>query len=430
MKKSEKNDSEKFVIYGGNKLSGKLKIKGAKNAILPILSASILCGDVVEINNVPKLVDIDNMLKILRSLGCKAVQKRSKIIVDSSTLNSYILKKEYTEKLRASIFMLGSILATQKKAQICHPGGCNIGNRPIDIHLVGLESLGVKITEKDDYIYCDGSNMKAGQFYLRFPSVGATENLMISAVLLDGETVIQNCAKEPEIVDLQNFLNSMGANVSGAGTSVIKICGVKKLHGTKYNPIGDRIVAGTYLIATLMTGGDVELSNINPEHLESLIKIFASNDCKIICKNDTIKVQSFGKIKSIPKIETNPYPLFPTDLQPQMMVLQAISDGKCELTENLFETRFKHIPYLKKMRADIEVYQNTAVINGVKNLYGTAVEATDLRAGACLVLAGLVAKGKTTVSNIYHIDRGYDKIEKDLKKLGANIQRIKWKTKD
>lgn len=415
---------EKFLIFGGNQLNGKIKIKGAKNSILPILSASILCKDKVTITNIPNLSDIHNMCDILRSIGCVVKEQKNKIIVDSTNIAGFELPSKLTSKLRASIFMLGSLCAIQKKAKISYPGGCDIGARPIDISLLGLEALGVKIEENHGFIYCDASNMKSSRFYLRFPSVGATENLMMASVLTKGETIIQNCAKEPEIVDLQNFLNSMGARVSGAGTCEIKIRGVKKLHGTQYQPIGDRIVAGTYMIATLMCGGNVELSNINPIHLHSLIEKFDGNDCKIITKNDKLIVQSSGRLKSVPLIETNPYPLFPTDMQAQIMALQSISDGTSVIIENLFETRFKQVIGLKKMGADILLKGNIAIVTGKKKLFGAEVEATDLRAGACLILAGLCAEGYTKVSNVFYVDRGYDSIEKDLSKLGAKISRI------
>lgn len=415
---------EKLLIHGGKKLNGKLKIKSAKNAVLPILSACLLCDGVVELDNIPKLSDIDNMCNILRSLGANVCQQKDKIIVDSSNITSTVLPSELTQKLRASFFVLGSLLSRKKTAKISYPGGCNIGNRPIDIHLAGLKALGVQIDENHGFICCDGKDMKAGKFYLRFPSVGATENLMLASVFTKGETIIQNCAKEPEIVDLQNFLNKMGAKVSGAGSGEIKIHGVKKLHGTKYTPIGDRIVAGTYIIATLMCGGNVELTNINPNYTMSLIQLFNSNDCKISYKNDKIKVESTGRLKSIPFVETNPYPFFPTDLQPQLMALECVSEGSSVIMETMFETRFKHIPQLIKMGADIFVKNNIAVVMGKQSLSGATVEATDLRAGACLVLAGLCASGYTTVENVFHIDRGYESIEKDLEKLGADIKRI------
>ncbi|MBQ0017082.1 MAG: UDP-N-acetylglucosamine 1-carboxyvinyltransferase [Clostridiales bacterium] len=416
---------EKFLIYGGKELKGKLKIKAAKNAVLPILAGSILCKGKVVLHNVPNLTDITNMCKILRVLGCKVIRKNGTISVDSSGINRFDLPIELTNKLRASIFLLGPLVALFKKAKMSFPGGCKIGGRPIDIHLLGLEAFGVEVNEKHGFIYCDGKKMKASEFYLRFPSVGATENLMMASVFNKGTTILYNCAKEPEIVDLQNFLNQMGAKIEGAGSCQIKITGVKKLSGIDYTPIADRIVVGTYILATLITGGNVELSNTNPEHIMSLINKFDGNDCKISCHNDKILVQSSGRLKSVPLIETNPYPDFPTDMQSQMLSLQAVSDGTSVLIENMFESRFRNVPELIKMGADIIVKGNTAIVSGKNALYGADVEATDLRAGASLVLAGLCAKGYTTISEIEHIDRGYDHIERDLQKLGAAIKRIK-----
>ena len=415
---------EKLYIVGGKPLNGKLKIKGAKNAILPMLAGCILCKDKVTLKNIPNLSDIHNMCEILRTLGCKVVEKQDQIIINSKNINSYALPSELTNKLRASIFLLGPLLALQKKARVSFPGGCNIGNRPIDIHLDGLKNLGVVITECHGFINCDATNQHCGEYTLRFPSVGATENLMMSAVFTKGITTLNNCAKEPEIVDLQNFLNKMGAKISGAGTCQILIEGVERLHGVSYSPIGDRIVAGTYIIATLCTGGNVELSNINSEYLSSLLEKIASNDCLIITKNDKIKIVSKGRKKSIPFVETKPYPDFPTDLQAQMMTLQAVSEGTSVLVENIFESRFRHVPELVKMGADIVIKNNCAIINGRESLQGAEVTATDLRAGASLVIAGLCANGYTTINDIYHIDRGYDHIENDLASLGADIKRI------
>lgn len=415
---------EKFYIVGGKQLKGKLKIKGAKNAILPILAGSILCKDKVVLKNIPDLSDIHNMCEILRSIGCEVSEKQGEIVVNSKNINSLALPSELTSKLRASIFLLGPLLALQKKARVSYPGGCNIGNRPIDIHLDGLKSLGVDIIESHGFINCDATRQQASEYTLRFPSVGATENLMMSAVFTNGITTLNNCAKEPEIVDLQNFLNKMGAKISGAGTCQILVEGVKKLHGVTYSPIGDRIVAGTYIIATLCTGGNVELSNINPQHLSSLLEKIASNDCLIATKNDKIKIVSKGRKKSIPFVETKPYPDFPTDLQAQMMTLQTVSDGTSLLVESIFESRFRHIPELVKMGADITIKGNCAIIKGKEKLQGAEVTATDLRAGASLVIAGLCACGYTTVHDIYHIDRGYDHIEHDLQILGADIKRI------
>ena len=319
--------------------------------------------------------------------------------------------------------MLGSLLTKFKKALVAYPGGCNIGTRPIDLHLKGLRSLGVKIDEKHGFIDCDGSNMKAGFVHLDFPSVGATENLMMACVKLKGKSVIYNAAKEPEIIDLQNFINSMGGKISGAGTSTITIIGVDHLHSTNYTPISDRIVAGTYLIACAMTGGHIKLKNTIPEHNLAVITKLKQSGCDVDLFENEIEIKSSGKLKSC-AIETQPYPGFPTDLQNQMLALQTISKGTGIIVENLFETRFKIYGELTKMGADITIRDRMALIKGVDKLYGATVTASDLRGGAALVIAGLSASGYTTVEDIYHIDRGYKNMENDLNILGAEIKRI------
>lgn len=415
---------EKFLIFGGKPLNGSVEIKSAKNAVLPIMAASILCKQKVILKNVPKLTDIKNMCKILRYLGCKVKRNKDVLIIDSSTINRYEIPYSLSSKLRASIFLLGPLLALFKKSKLSYPGGCNIGNRPIDIHLSSLEKLGVEVTEQHGFLLFDASCFKATELRLRLPSVGATENLIMSAVLSKGKTIINNCAKEPEIIDLQNFLNSMGADIEGAGTCKIIVRGVEGLKGVTYTPVFDRIVAGTYMIATMICGGNVELSNVKREYLASLIDIFQTNDCQIRCYDDKIKVQCNGRLNSVPYIETNPYPEFPTDLQAQLMALQTVSKGTSVIVENLFETRFKHVPQLTRMGADITIKNNYAIVCGKEQLSGAEVFATDLRAGACLVLAGLKANGYTIVNDIFHIDRGYDHIEKDLQKLGADIKRV------
>lgn len=415
---------EKIFINGGNRLNGKLKMLGAKNAILPILAGSILCDGVTMLRNSPKLSDIDKMCEILASIGARVEKKDRTIRIDTANATGFSLPSKLTGEIRASIFMLGPLLAKHNRAEVAYPGGCNIGNRPIDIHLHGLRALGVEIDEEGGNIYCNGKNMKAGDFYFRFPSVGATENLMMASVFLKGKSRFYNVAKEPEIVDLQNFLNKMGAKISGGGSDTITVEGVERLNGVEYQPIADRIVVGTYILACLIAGGDVELSNVNPEHVYSLLSKFNDNSCKITCNDDKIRVQCSGRLKSIPFIETMPYPGFATDLQAQMMTLQAISDGSSVMTENLFETRFKHVPELIKMGAEITVTGNTATVTGVERLSGAEVVATDLRAGASLVLAGLIARGQTVISNIEQIDRGYERIENDLAILGADIKRV------
>lgn len=414
---------EAFYIKGEKPLYGHIEIGSAKNACLPILAGALMCDEDLTINKCSYFTDIDNMILILDSLGCDIRKDDNNLYINSKTAYSHVIKEEYTKKVRSSVFMLGSLLAKFKKAHIAYPGGCNIGTRPIDLHLKGLRALGVKINEKHGFINCDGTNMKSGIVHLDFPSVGATENIMMACVKLKGTSVIYNAAKEPEIVDLQDFINSMGGKISGAGTSTITITGVDRLHTTSYTPISDRIVTGTYMIACAMAGGDIRLDNVVPEHNLALIGKLKQSGCDIDILDNSIVVRSSGDLKSC-AIETQPYPGFPTDLQNQMLAMQTISSGTGIIIENLFETRFKIYAELTKMGADITIRDRMALIKGVDRLYGASVTASDLRGGAALVLAGLVAHGYTTVEDIYHIDRGYKNMEIDLNSLGAEISRI------
>lgn len=414
---------EAFYIKGGKRLVGELEIGSAKNACLPILAGALMCDEDLNIAKCSYFTDIEIMINILESLGCETKKEENNLYINSKNASCHIIKEEYTKKVRSSIFMLGSLLTKFKKALVAYPGGCNIGTRPIDLHLKGLRSLGVKIDEKHGFIDCDGSNMKAGFVHLDFPSVGATENLMMACVKLKGKSVIYNAAKEPEIIDLQNFINSMGGKISGAGTSTITIIGVDHLHSTNYTPISDRIVAGTYLIACAMTGGHIKLKNTIPEHNLAVITKLKQSGCDVDLFENEIEIKSSGKLKSC-AIETQPYPGFPTDLQNQMLALQTISKGTGIIVENLFETRFKIYGELTKMGADITIRDRMALIKGVDKLYGATVTASDLRGGAALVIAGLSASGYTTVEDIYHIDRGYKNMENDLNILGAEIKRI------
>ena len=414
---------DKFIIKGGRKLKGAIQVTAAKNAYLPILAGTILSDKKIVLKKCPKYVDINNMNKILENLGGKIDCKNDELHIDCSNLNSFVIPHELACVIRSSIFSLGSILGRFKKAKVAYPGGCEIGSRPIDLHLKGLKSLNVKIVDKHGYINCDGRNMRGGIVNLDFPSVGATENIMLAGVLTKGETKIINAAKEPEIVDLANFLNAQGAKIYGAGTSVIRIEGVKKLLPVTYTPIPDRIIAGTFLLAGMMAGGEMEIRGFKPEHNLALLEKVKNSSCTINIKNDILKLKSEGKLKAINKIETSPYPGFPTDLQAQILSLQTISKGTSMIVENLFETRFKHVPELIKMGAKINLKDRTAVVHGVDRLYGAEVNASDLRGGASLVMAGLVAEGYTTINNVHHIDRGYYKFDETLQNLGADIIR-------
>ncbi len=415
---------DKFVINGGNSLNGQLEVPCAKNSYLAILAACMLSKDTIVLHKCPRFSDIDKMLEILSTLGCKITRRDNDVVIDCANANGYSVPAELGKVIRSSIFLLGAIIGKLRRAKVSYPGGCDIGARPIDLHLKGLKQLNIHITEKHGFIECDASELKGGEVHLDYPSVGATENIMMAAVYASGTTQIYNAAKEPEIVDLQNFINSMGGKVYGAGSSTITIVGVQELHSTQYTPISDRIIAGTYLIACAACGGEVTITNANYQHIYSLITKLKNSSCNISVYNDKIKIVSDARPKSFEIIETMPYPGFPTDLQAQALVLQTISQGTCVVAENLFETRFKHVPELVKMGADVVVKGKIAVVRGVSKLYGAEVTCHDLRGGAALTIAGLVASGYTTVNDVSHIDRGYYKLEQDFCKLGANIKRI------
>ncbi len=414
----------KLLLHGGKRLNGEIEISAAKNSYLPILAASVLCEEKIILHNYPCYTDTENMCEILKSLGAKIEKNNDNLVIDASSLSEYSIESALAGQVRSSIFMLGALLGRFKKAKVAYPGGCEIGARPIDIHLSGFRRLGVKVEEKHGFILCDAKNMTSASLLLEFPSVGATESLMMASVLTSGQTKILNAAQEPEIVDLQNFLNKMGADVRGAGTSEIVINGVKKLHGCEFSPIKDRIIAGTYLIATAMCGGDVLIKGVNFHYLQAIVDKLDKTACLISHKNDKIRVISDGKPKAFGKIETAVYPGVPTDLQAQLMALATICEGSSMIVENVFESRFKHVPELIKMGADIHVKDRVSVVHGVKHLYGAPVTGLELRGTASLVLAGLVAEGYTIVSGVKHIDRGYHRIEEELSGLGADIRRI------
>jgi len=415
---------DSLYIKGGRELNGSLDIVTAKNALLPILAGSIISGKEVLIRKVAMFSDVVYMTKILESLGCAIDFADDSLFINSANADKMIVKDEFTKKVRSSIFMLGPLLSRFRKAKVAYPGGCNIGNRPIDLHIKGLKDLNVKIEERHGYIYCDGINMRAGEVHLDFPSVGATENIMMASVALKGTTTIYNSAKEPEIEDLQNFLNCMGCKIKGAGSSTIVIEGVDCFRDCEYEPMADRIVAGSYLIACAMCGGSVRLNGAKKQYNHALINKLHQSGVKLICKDNYIEINSKNRLKSIPLIDTQPYPGFPTDLQNQILTMQTISKGTSVVVENLYESRFKICNELSRMGASITIKDRMAIINGVNKLYGANVVATDLRGGAGLVLAGLVADGYTTIDDIYHIDRGYLNIEEDLCKLNAEIKRI------
>ncbi|GGA20890.1 UDP-N-acetylglucosamine 1-carboxyvinyltransferase [Paenibacillus physcomitrellae] len=414
---------DKLVIEGGKPLSGTIRIHGAKNAALPIMAASLLADGTVRLRNVPRLLDIEVMLGILTRLGCEVVRNGDEVTIDSSKADSSHVPEDLMKLMRSSIFLMGPLLARFGEVFIYQPGGCAIGERKIDMHLSGLEALGAVIEESGGQIRCAAAKLKGTDIHLDFPSVGATENIMMAAVLAEGRTTLTNAAREPEIQDLQNFLNTMGASISGAGTDTITIQGVKKLVPCEYEIIPDRIVAGTALIAAAATRGSITLRNSNPSHLVSLLHVLRRAGIQIRAYDDIISVNGLTRPKAVDRIVTSPYPAFPTDLQSQIMVLLSLADATSIIKETVFEGRFKHVGELVRMGADITVDLHSAIIRGVPRLYGATVEATDLRAGAALVIAGLAAQGKTTVEQIHHIDRGYERIEEMFQSLGAVVYR-------
>ncbi len=414
----------KYIINGGYKLDGTIKVDCAKNAYLPILAGTILCEDEVILHSCPNFVDIKNMCKILEKLNMQVTFQDDAVVINGQNANANFVPVDIAKLLRSSIFTMGAMLGRFKKARVAYPGGCDIGLRPINFHLKGLKDIGVKITESHGIINCDASDMCGGVVHLDFPSVGATENIMLCAVLGKQKVVIMNAAREPEIQDLANFLNSMGAKISGAGTSTIEIEGVEKLHSTEYTPIGDRIIAGTYLIAAAITGGRIEVSGCNTQYFASFIDKLYNSGCNLRVKSDKIYLKSPKTLKSVGFVQTQVYPGFPTDLQSQILTLQTVSSGCCVIQENLFESRYKFVPELIKMGANVRVKERVAVVEGVPYLSGAEVYAKDLRGGASLVLAGLNAHGYTTVNDIFHIERGYDNLDLALNSLGACIKRV------
>lgn len=414
----------KYYICGGKKIEGEVFIDGSKNSSLPILAATILNSAQNCIQNCPKILDTKTMVEILKSLGCKVSCEENTVIVDSSSANICEVSQEHIKQMRSSIIFLGSLVGRFKKAIVSYPGGCELGSRPIDLHLKALKQMGVIIKEEQGLIKCEAKNLKAANINLDFPSVGATENIMLAAVLAEGTTTINNPAKEPEIVDLQNFLLNMGAKVYGAGTDTIYIEGVKKLNQTQYTIMPDRIVAGTYLIAAAITKGQILLKNAIANHLYSVIAKLEECGCILDYdnKNKYISLKAPDILKPVDIIKTYPYPGFPTDMQPQFMTLLTLSKGTSIIIETVFEARYKHVPELIRMGADIIIDGKMAVIKGVNKLNSSNVYATDLRAGAALILAALAAEGQSIVYNSKHIERGYNSIEKTLCALGANIK--------
>lgn len=416
----------KILVRKSGFLEGTVKIDGAKNAALPIIAASLLGTEPIVLEDVPNLVDVKIILKVLESLGAKVeFLSENRVSIDSSKINSFVTDRSLMEKMRASFLVMGPLLARFGRADAFLPGGCAIGSRPIDLHLKGFKILGALIEEEPDKISARCEKLYGDTIYLDFPSVGATQNIMMAATLAKGETIIENAAKEPEIVDLGNFLNKMGAKISGAGTSTIRIIGVEKLGGTVHTIIPDRIEAATFMIAAAITGGKVVVQNCISNHIKPVIAKLKETGAYVVVNEDedSIFVKGGEKIKGT-DIKTLPYPGFPTDVQAQFMAYLCVCEDQSKVTETVFENRFMHVDELNKMGAIIATSGKEARIAGVRKLVGAEVNATDLRAGAALVLAGLVAEGTTTIGNIYHIDRGYNDFVGKMKSLGANIERI------
>lgn len=414
---------EKFKIRGGTRLQGTLQVSGAKNAALPIMAASLLSRGTVWLQGVPKLSDVYTMIELLQYLGAKAGWQDAQIKIDATQTQMMEVKEEVMRRMRASNLVMGPLLARFGSFKVAYPGGCAIGSRPLELHLKGFIKLGAKVTEQSGYIMASAKTLRGAEIHLDFPSVGATENLMMAAALAEGTTVIRNAAREPELVDLQNFINLMGGHVYGAGTDVIKIRGVDRLGNATHQVIPDRIEAATHVIAAALTQGDVRLTNVIPEHLEPVIYKVREAGALVEVDGDEIRVRGGAPYQAV-DLKTMPYPGFPTDVQSLLMSLMAISQGTSIISESIFENRFKQVGELRRMGADITIEGRVAVVKGVKKLSGAYVEAPDLRAGAALVLAGLIAEGTTVVSNVWHIDRGYEQLEAKYASLGADIVRI------
>ena len=415
---------EQYVIKGGNPLYGEVEIGGAKNAALAILAAAIMTDETVTIDNLPNVRDINVLLQAIEEIGAHVERVDiHKVKINGSFIRGVNVDNEFIRRIRASYYLIGALLGKYKHAEVALPGGCDIGSRPIDLHMKGFRSMGADIDIAHGLVIARAKELKGTHIYMDKVSVGATINIMMAAAMADGKTVIENAAKEPHVVDVANFLNSMGANIRGAGTDVIRIVGVEKLHATEYSVIPDQIEAGTFMFAVAATGGNVLVKNVIPKHLEATTAKLLEVGCQVEEFDDSVRVISDGHLKHT-QVTTLPYPGFPTDMQPQMAVLLGIAEGTSTVTESIFENRFKYVDELTRMGADIKVESNIAIINGVKRYTGARVNAPDLRAGAALVIAGLAAEGITVVDDIYYIQRGYEALEEKLTKIGAKIARV------
>ena len=415
---------EQYVIKGGNPLYGEVEIGGAKNAALAILAAAIRTDETVTIDNLPNVRDINVLLQAIEEIGAHVERVDvHKVKINGSFIRGVNVDNEFIRKIRASYYLIGALLGKYRHAEVALPGGCDIGSRPIDLHMKGFRSMGAEVDIAHGLVVAKAEKLNGTHIYLDKVSVGATINIMMAASMAEGKTVIENAAKEPHVVDVANFLNSMGANIRGAGTDVIRIVGVEKLHKTEYSVIPDQIEAGTFMFAVAAAGGDVLVKDVIPKHLEATTAKLLEVGCKVEEFDDSVRVISDGKLKHT-QVTTLPYPGFPTDMQPQMAVLLGIAEGTSTVTESIFENRFKYVDELTRMGADIKVESNIAIISGVNRYTGARVNAPDLRAGAALVIAGLAADGITVVDDIYYIERGYEALEDKLTKIGATIAKV------
>ncbi len=416
---------DKLLIEGGTALSGEVAMSGAKNAALPILCASLLTAEPVHFTNVPHLNDISTMLRLLGDMGVGVTMEGvDGLVLNGGGLNNPVASYEMVKTMRASILVLGPLVARGGEARVSLPGGCAIGARPVDQHIKGLQAMGAEVKVEQGYVHAKASRLKGARICTDMVTVTGTENLMMAACLAEGETIIENAAREPEVVDLANCLISMGARISGAGTDVIRIQGVDKLHGATHAIMPDRIETGTYLCAAAVTGGDVRLLKTSAAYLDTVVDKLMDAGCEITVERDAIRLQAPRRLKAV-SLRTAPYPAFPTDMQAQFMAINCVADGVATIRETIFENRFMHVNELMRLGANIQIEGNNAIVRGVERLEGATVMATDLRASASLVIAGLVAEGETLIDRIYHLDRGYERIEEKLARLGASVRRVR-----
>ena len=415
---------DKLLIRGGRRLEGEVVISGAKNAALPILCSALLTREPVTYTNVPRLNDIGTLLRLLEQMGVKVSREGDTVTLDASGVDNPVASYEMVKTMRASILVLGPLVARFGEARVSLPGGCAIGARPVDQHIKGLQAMGATVTVEHGYVHAKVPRLKGARIFTDMVTVTGTENLMMAACLADGETVIENAAREPEVVDLANCLVAMGAQISGAGGDLIRIRGVQALHGATHRVMPDRIETGTYLCAAAVTGGEVRLTGTSASYLDAVIDKLMDAGCEVIAERDAIRLKAPARLTAV-SLRTSPYPAFPTDMQAQFMALNAVADGTAVIRETIFENRFMHAVELQRLGADIKIDGNTAFVKGVERLQGATVMATDLRASASLIIAGLVAEGETTVERIYHLDRGYERLEEKLGALGARVTRLR-----